>query len=518
MLDGKQYRRVTEVIDCWFDSGAMPYAQWHYPFQNTTGFERRFPADFICEAIDQTRGWFYTLHAIATMVSDKAAYRNVVCLSHIVDEDGKKMSKSLGNIIDPYAVFDTTGADALRWHFAARVAPDMQKRVSVDIVADVAKSFINTYWNTYAFFVMYARLDQIDVSQKVADTDRPETDRWIISLLEQTVLTATEALDSYDALRAGSAIERFVDQLSNWYVRRNRRRFWKAVGGQDKQSAYNTLYECLEVVNRLMAPFMPFLSEHIHHNLVSGLTTEAPESVHMTEWPTHHPDRLDQTLLSEMEVVQRVVALGRAARNDANLKVRQPLARLLARVPDESASRAIVRHAEQIRDELNVKSVTVIPRDAELVKYRIKPNLPVVGKRYGRLLPAIQRALAAAPGADIAATVARGGYLVGLDTRLDHDLVLEGIARELVRTVQDARKQAGLNVSDRIWLHIEGNEPVMAALAAHRDYVMAETLASHWMQLPHSQGFCIEHSLGSAHWIVRLDRDGSSAQERGTGP
>jgi isoleucyl-tRNA synthetase len=246
-----------------------------------------------------------------------------------------------------------------------------------------------------------------------------------------------------------------------------------------------------------------------------------------------------------MEVVQRVVTLGRAARNDANLKVRQPLARLLSRVPDESASRAIVRHAEQIRDELNVKSVTVIPRDAELVKYRIKPNLPVVGKRYGRLLPAIQRALAAASGADIAATVARGdsviiqvegqsielepgallietssaegfacaqggGYLVGLDTRLDHDLVLEGIARELVRTVQDARKQAGLNVSDRIWLHIEGNETVMAALDGHRDYIMAETLASQWMQLPHSEGFCIEHSLGSAHWIVRLDRDGSS--------
>jgi len=520
----------------------MPYAQWHYPFRNTSGFEYRFPADFICEAIDQTRGWFYTLHAIATMVSDEAAYRNVVCLSHIVDEDGKKMSKSLGNIIDPYAVFDTTGADALRWHFAARVAPDMQKRVSVDIVADVAKSFINTYWNTYAFFVMYARLDQIDVRQTVADTDRPESDRWIICLLEQTILTATEALDSYDALRAGSAIERFVDQLSNWYVRRNRRRFWKAAGGQDKQSAYNTLYECLEVINRLMAPFMPFLSEHIHHNLVSGLTADAPESVHMAEWPAHRPDRLDPTLLSDMEVVQRVVTLGRAARNDANLKVRQPLARLLARVPDESASRAVARHAEQIRDELNVKSVTVIPRDAELVKYRIKPNLPVVGKRYGRLLPAIQRALASATGADIAATVARGdnvvlrvegqsvefepgallietssaegfacaqggGYLVGLDTRLDHDLVLEGVARELVRTVQDARKQAGLNVSDRIWLHIEGEENVRAALAAHRDYIMAETLASRWMQSPPPGGFCIEHRLGSAQWTVSLDRD-----------
>ncbi len=293
---GREYRRVTEVIDCWFDSGAMPYAQWHYPFRRTAELEEHFPADFICEAIDQTRGWFYTLHAIATMVSDSVAYRNVICLSHIVDERGKKMSKSVGNVLDPYAVFDTVGADALRWHFAARVAPDMQKRVSVEIVSDVASSFINTYWNVYAFFVLYARLDKVDVRERPAFARRPEMDRWILSLLDQTVASATAALDRYDALRAGAAVERFVDQLSNWYVRRSRRRFWKAAGGEDKQSAYATLYECLEVVSRLMAPFMPFLTEAVYQNLVRGIDGDAPISVHLAAWPEPDAQRIDPAI------------------------------------------------------------------------------------------------------------------------------------------------------------------------------------------------------------------------------
>jgi isoleucyl-tRNA synthetase len=541
--EGREYRRVAEVIDCWFDSGAMPYAQWHYPFENRESFDRSFPADFICEAIDQTRGWFYTLHAIAAGISDRVAYNNVICLSHIVDENGKKMSKSLGNILDPDAVFDSLGADALRWHFAARVAPDVQKRVSVDIVSDVASSFINTFWNTYAFFVMYARLDKIDLSRRIAYQQRPQIDRWIISLLEETIANATVALDRYDALRAGAAIERFVDHLSNWYVRRNRRRFWKAVSGEDKQSAYVTLYECLEVVNRLMAPFVPFLSEVVYQNLVRGLNPDAPVSVHMDTWPAHQPDRLDRALLSETEVIQQVVALGRAARNESSLRVRQPLARLLVRVPDEAASHAIVRHEDQIREELNVKHVEIIPRDAQLVTYRIKPNLPVVGKRYGKLIPALRGALAQAHGAEVAAAVARGetlviqidgqtvelepgallvettsadgfacaeasGYLVGLDTNLTDELVREGLARELVRTVQDARKQAGLDVSDRIMLDIEGNEAVAAALAAHRDYIGGETLVSQWKQLSHCAAFIsMEHGLGEARWVIRLKRD-----------
>jgi isoleucyl-tRNA synthetase len=540
--NGREYRRVAEVIDCWFDSGAMPYAQWHYPFEHSEHFARHFPADFICEAIDQTRGWFYTLHAIATMTSDNIAYRNVVCLSHIVDDNGKKMSKSLGNILDPYSVFDSIGADALRWYFAARVAPEMQKRVSVAIVTDVAKGFINTYWNVYAFFILYARLDHIELDKPVEEAARPEVDRWILSVLENTVRIATEALEQYDALRAGVAIEHCVDQLSNWYVRRNRRRFWKAAASFDKQSAYLTLYECLETVTRLIAPFMPFLSENIYQNLVRSHRSDAPLSVHMASWPEHRPERIDHTLLEEIDVVQRVVALGRSARNETSIKVRQPLSRLLARVPTEAGSRAIRRHAEQIREELNVKSIEVLPQDARLVTYRIKPNLPVVGKRYGKYVPAIRAALAELDGAEVAVKATRGeaitlcvagqpfelepdallietiaaegfacaedsGYLVGLETALTKELLREGLAREIVRTVQEARKQAGLEVADRISLEVEGNEAVIAALAANRDYVSTETLVSSWGLPANAEPFVSsQHELGEATWTVRLMR------------
>ena len=543
--EGREYRRVPEVIDCWFDSGAMPYAQWHYPFENKEAFAESFPADFICEAIDQTRGWFYTLHAISTMVADRAAYKNVICLSLIVDAEGKKMSKSLGNIIDPYDVFDAVGADALRWHFTARVAPDVQKRVSVDIVADVASSFINTFWNTYAFFVMYARLDGFDRSASVPYEQRPEIDRWVLSLLEQTIATATAALDGYDALGAGAALESFVDQLSNWYVRRNRRRFWKAASGADKQAAYLTLYECLETVNRMLAPFVPFLTEAVHQNLVRSVTPDAPVSVHMTEWPAADARRLDERLLAETAVVQRVVGLGRAARNASKLKVRQPLPRLLIRVPDAAAEAAVRAHEEQILDELNVKRLELIARDATLVTYRIKPNLPVIGKRYGKLIPKIRGYLATADGAAIAAAVARGetqtfvvdgqtlaiepndllvesaaaegfacaedaGYLVGLDTTLDDALRREGLARELVRAVQDARKQAGLEVADRIVLHVEGDSAVAAALAEHRDYLMSETLASAWRK-PGAGEFVATQGEGEARWVIRLARDSAAS-------
>jgi isoleucyl-tRNA synthetase len=543
--EGREYRRVPEVIDCWFDSGAMPYAQWHYPFENEAAFLNSFPADFICEAIDQTRGWFYTLHAISTMVEDSVAYKNVVCLSHIVDHEGKKMSKSQGNVINPYDVFESVGADAMRWHFTARVAPDVQKRVSVEIIADVASSFINTFWNTYAFFVMYARLDGFDGKRRVALAERPEIDRWIIALLEQTIATATAALDDYDALTAGAAIEHFVDQLSNWYVRRNRRRFWKAASGDDKQSAYLTLYECLDVVNRLMAPFVPFITEKVHQNLARAVARDAPVSVHMTTWPSRNAARLDRELIAETDVVQRVVGLGRAARNASKLKVRQPLGRILVRVPDEAAAAAVRRHEDQILDELNVKKLELLARDATLVTYRIKPNLPMIGKRYGKLIPAIRQYLTSADGAAIAAAVARGetqtfaidgqeiriepadllvesasaegfacaeesGYLVGLDTSLNDELKREGLARELVRAVQDARKQAGLEISDRIQLLVEGDERVGAALAAHRDYVMSETLASKWRAPPEKTAFVARQDEGGARWVIRLARDSES--------
>jgi isoleucyl-tRNA synthetase len=475
------------------------------------------------------------------MVSDQTAYKNVICLSHIVDQDGKKMSKSLGNIINPYDVFNAVGADALRWHFTARVAPDVQKRVSVEIIADVASSFINTFWNTYAFFVMYARLDGFDRSNEVPYAQRPEIDRWVLSLLDQTVATATEALDDYDAMRAGAAVEGFVDQLSNWYVRRNRRRFWKAASGADKQAAYLTLYECLETVNRLLAPFVPFISEAVHQNLVRALAPEAPASVHMAAWPETVAGRRDDQLLAETAVVQRVVGLGRAARNSSKMKVRQPLPRLLVRVPDAAAEAAVRRHEDQVLDELNVKRLELIARDATLVTYRIKPNLPIIGKRYGKLIPKIRQYLAQADGAAIAAGVARGeaqtfvvegeplsiepndllvesaaaegfacaeegGFLVGLDTTLDDALRREGLARELVRAVQDARKQAGLEVADRIILSIEGDAAVMAALAEHREYLMNETLASEWRR-PGAGEFVAAQEQGEAQWIIRLARE-----------
>ena len=542
MHEGREYARVAEVIDCWFDSGAMPYAQLHYPFGDSQArFKQRFPADYICEAIDQTRGWFYTLHAIATLISDSVAYKNVICLGHIVDEHGKKMSKSLGNIIKPDEVFDAVGADALRWHFAARVAPDMQKRVSVELISNVASSFINTYWNTYAFFVLYARLDKIDPRLPVESGALAVLDRWILALLEQTKSSVTQALDSYDVQTAGAAIEMFVDQLSTWYVRRSRRRFWKATDGADKQAAYRTLYECLETVTYLMAPIVPFLAEEVFQNLVRGTRADAPLSVHMARWPESRPEYLDAQLLEQMAVVQRVVSLGRAARSKSNLKIRQPLSRLLVRVPDEGASRAVEAHAEQLREELNVKAVEVVAADAALVSYRIKINLPVVGKRYGRLIPTIREALASADARRIALSCAHGetivlqtavqqvelhpadllvettsatgfvceesaGYLVGLDTTLTDELVREGLSREMVRTVQEARKQAGLDVADRIVLMIEGGGRVANAIEGSRGYLMSETLAVRW-ELPTGGNIhSIEHEEGELRWRISLKK------------
>ena len=616
---GRTWRRVPEVIDCWFDSGAMSYAQFHYPFENRERFESRFPADYICEAIDQTRGWFYSLHAIAALVSDSVAYRNCVCLAHIVDKDGRKMSKSQGNIVDPYDVFDHVGADPLRWYLACRIAPEVQKRISVDFVREVASGFINTWWNTYAFFVMYAKLDKVDLGRgacggarerqvresganldavdpggDVPLAERPEIDRWALALLHRTVVEVTEALEGYDVLAAGRAIESFVDQLSNWYVRRNRRRFWKAAAGRDKQAAYLTLYECLHTANRLMAPIMPFISEAVHQNLVRGVDEAACLSVHMSDWPVPDPEARDDALLAEIDAVQRVVGLGRAARNRSGVRVRQPLSRLLVRTPGETEAAVLARFDAQILEELNVKALEMLAPDAELVGYRIKPNLPRLGKRYGKRIPAIRAALANADASAVAAAVAagrtfaveialsgggvsgaaagggagssgeaaggetvssagssaeaavgeavsgaglpaeaaagetlifepedvlvettsaegyacaeEGGWLVGLDTALTDALEREGLARELVRTVQEARKQAGLEVSDRITLRIDGSVGVAAALDAYRGYVMEETLATGWGGADWPPAYSVEHALGAERWTIGLAR------------
>ena len=539
--DGKTWKRVPEVIDCWFDSGAMSYAQWHYPFDDQASFKEHFPADYICEAIDQTRGWFYSLHAIATLVSDSVAYKNCICLNLIVDEDGKKMSKSVGNILDPYDVFDTVGADALRWYFLARLSPDMPKRISVEIVADVASSFINTFWNTYGFFVLYARLDDVDLKQKIGLQELPEIDRWALALTHKTIATTTAALDNYDAKTAGEAIESFVDQLSNWYVRRNRRRFWKSTDPEDKRAAYQTLYECLNAAHRLMAPFVPFLAENVYQNLVRGIDPDAADSVHMTDWPTADPGWQNDELLFDIDVVQKVVGLARAARGQSGVRTRQPLSRLLVRAPHDQAARALEDHQDQVLEELNVKSIEFIARDAGLVSYRIKPNLPRIGKQFGKLIPALRSALEDADGGAIASAAARGesfeivvngetvslegedvlietssaegyacaedaGFLTALDTTLNDELIDEGIARELVRSVQDARKQAGLDVSDRISLGISGSAGVKKALLAHRDYVMTETLATDWAVGQSDPLFSIERDLADEHWKIEISR------------
>ena len=537
--DGRTWRRVPEVIDCWFDSGAMSYAQWHYPFENEDKFEKHFPADFICEAIDQTRGWFYTLHAIAALVSDDVAYKNCICLNLIVDKDGKKMSKSVGNIIDPYDVFDTVGADALRWYFLARLAPDAPKRVSVEIVADVASSFINTFWNTYGFFVLYARLDDIDLTNQVPVEQRPEIDRWALALLHKTVATVTDAMDAFDAKSAGEAIESFVDQLSNWYVRRNRRRFWKSTDPEDKQAAYLTLYECLKGAHELMAPFVPFLAEYVYQNLVRSVDADALPSVHMGNWPQANPEWRNDALLHDIGVVQKVVGLGRAARGQSGVRTRQPLSRLLVRAPNDAAAAALQGHKDQILEELNVKSIEFIARDAGLVSYNIKPNLPKLGKQYGKLVPEIRKALAAADGAEIAGAAARGdafeieaggqtialegddiliethsaegysceadaGFLTALDTTLNDELISEGVAREIVRSVQDARKQAGLEVSDRITLGVSGSAAVEKALAEHRSYIMNETLAVTWEVGQAEPRYSIDREMGDEHWKIEI--------------
>ena len=539
--DGRTWTRVPEVIDCWFDSGAMSYAQWHYPFENEDVFEKHFPADFICEAIDQTRGWFYTLHAIATLVSDSVAYRNCICLNLIVDKDGKKMSKSLGNIVDPYDVFDTVGADALRWYFLARISPDVPKRISVDIIADVASSFINTFWNTYGFFVLYARLDQVDLGKQVPVEERPEIDRWALALAHDTIVTVTNALDDYDVKTAGEAIESFVDQLSNWYVRRNRRRFWKSTDREDQQAAYLTLYECLQTANELMAPFVPFLAEHVYQNLVKGVDENAPDSVHMIAWPEADAGWKNEELLYNVGVVQKVVGLGRAARGQSGVRTRQPLSRLLVRAPDDEARAALEANQDQILEELNVKAIEFIARDASHVTYRIKPNMPALGKRgYGQQIPALRKWLAEeADGADIARATARdesykvpmideplepsdflveteaaegyacaeeAGYLVELDTTLTEELVDEGIAREIVRSIQDARKQAGLEVSDRIVLGVSGSAAVEKALGAHRDYVMAETLALEWAVGQDDALYSADRELGELGWSIEFQK------------
>ena len=509
-------RRTREVADAWFDSGAMPYAQWHFPFENQATFNSRFPADFICEAIDQTRGWFYTLHALANLlhrtedIPESIAYRNVICLGHILDGEGLKMSKSKGNVVDPWSILDRYGADATRWYMYTASPPGNSRRFSGELVAETSRRFLSTLWNTYSFFVTYANTATFDPASPPADLEgaRTELDRWIRSELHQTVQRVTEALDAYEPADAARPIEAFVEQLSNWYVRRSRRRFWRSGDGADSLAALHTLYECLTTVTKLLAPFTPFLAESLHQNLVRGHVTAARDSVHLEDWSKADASAIDLVLSGEIALVQRMVSLGRGARAKAQAKVRQPLAAAIL-VPRTEAERAsLERLAEQIAEELNVKAVEVVSDPGERLAYTLRPNLPVLGPKFGAEVGKVRAALAAADAAEVVAAMRAGrpvefggytlaatdilvtvqptegyaaaeeaGYAAILDTRVTTELAREGLSREAVRHLQDLRREAGLEVSDRIHVTYAGDRALIEAFEAHQDTIAGETLA-----------------------------------------
>lgn len=507
--------RVEAVLDAWFDSGAMPAAQLHYPFENRDVFTRRFPADFVCEAIDQTRGWFYSLLAVNTLVFDATPYRNVVCLAHIVDRDGQKMSKSRGNTIDPWTILDTRGADALRWFFFSAGSPWTNRRVDEQMIDESTRRFLVTLWSTYYFFVTYATLDRWVPAPRAASMQsgqpaapRPEPsppthvlDRWMRSRLHATVTIVTDALDAFDALGAAQALESLVDDLSNWYVRRSRPRFWKSAD----PAAHATLHECLQVISLLLAPMCPFVADELYANLA-----RTTDSVHLADWPTADASAIDPALAEGMTAARQVVTLGRAARDDAKLGVRQPLPRLFVRVPDAvSISDELVA---EIADELNVKQVEIVVDLGGLVDEVVVPNFRRLGPRVGSRMPQVKAALGRLDGTAVRESLERsgsyrldldgdvvvlepadvevrasahdelvlardGGYAVALDTTVDEALRLEGLARELVRRLNDLRKTMSLERSDRITVEISATGAVRDALEHHHDWIADEVLA-----------------------------------------
>ncbi len=460
-------KRQPEVMDTWFDSGAMPYAQWRYPQENREEFARSFPADFICEAVDQTRGWFYTLHAEAVLLNsieeapEGLSYRNVICLGHIQDDRGRKMSKSLGNAVEPMSVIDAHGADALRWYLFTATRPGEARRFSDKLVAESLRRFLLTLWNTYSFFVTYANLDGFHPTA-ASDGEKSELDRWVLSELHALVQKVTNCLEEYDPTASGRAIQDFVDDLSNWYVRRSRRRFWKGDVDADKTAAYQTLYTCLVTLSKLMAPFTPFVAEAIYQNLVRSVDEQAPESVHLCPWPEADESLVDEALMQETKLVMRTVSLGRAARSKAGLKVRQPLAVATAFVQSETQAESLRRLQDQVLDEINVKSLAVINM-AETFKGKNAVERPA---DLLALLP---------DGAALAEDDA--GYAVVLDTRMTPELADEGLARELVHRIQNLRKAAGFDIADRIVVYHDGWTRVGEVLSRHAEYVRAETLA-----------------------------------------
>ena len=506
---GKQMHRVPEVIDCWFDSGSMPFAQHHYPFENKELFEKQFPADFISEAVDQTRGWFYSLLAISTLIFNKAPYKNVIVLGHVQDENGQKMSKSKGNAVDPFDALEKYGADAIRWYFYVNSAPWLPNRFHGKAVVEGQRKFMGTLWNTYAFFVLYANIDDFDATKYTLDYDKLSVmDKWLLSKMNTMIQTVDDNLANYRIPETARALQEFVDDMSNWYVRRSRERFWAKGMEQDKINAYMTLYTALVNVSKAAAPMIPFMTEDIYRNLVCSIDKTAPESVHLCDFPKADMAHVDKELEANMDEVLKIVVMGRACRNTANIKNRQPIANMFVKAPKELPE----YFADIIRDELNSKKVTFTQDVKDFTSYSFKPQLKTVGPKYGKLLGGIKQALSALDGnqamdelkdkgsitldingsevvlyeTDLLIDTAQiEGYVseqdnditVVLDTNLTPELIEEGFVRELISKVQTMRKEAGFEVMDRIRLYAADNEKILTVLNDHMDEIKDEVLA-----------------------------------------
>ena len=506
---GKEMHRVPEVIDCWFDSGSMPFAQHHYPFENKDLFEQQFPADFISEAVDQTRGWFYSLLAISTLIFNKAPFKNVIVLGHVQDENGQKMSKSKGNAVDPFEALDTYGADAIRWYFYVNSAPWLPNRFHGKAVQEGQRKFMGTLWNTYAFFVLYANIDNFDATKYKLEYDKlPVMDKWLLSRLNTLVKTVDDNLANYRIPETARALQDFVDDMSNWYVRRSRERFWAKGMEQDKINAYMTLYTALVTVAKAAAPMIPFMTEDIYQNLVRSIDKDAPESIHLCDFPESKDAWIDTELEENMEDLLKVVVMGRACRNAANIKNRQPIGKMFVKAPFQLSD----FYKEIIEDELNVKKMSFTDDVRDFTSYSFKPQLKTVGPKYGKHLNSIRTALSSIDGNAAMDELKAGGELkldidgqeivllesdllidtaqmegyvsesdnditVVLDTNLTPELIEEGFVREIISKVQTMRKEAGFEVMDKIRISLIGNQVIEGIFRAHEADIKAEVLA-----------------------------------------
>lgn len=502
----KEMTRTAEVIDCWFDSGSMPFAQLHYPFENKELFEKNFPAQFISEAVDQTRGWFYTLLAISTAIFDTNPFENCIVLGHVLDKKGLKMSKSKGNVVDPFEVLDAQGADATRWHFYTASAPWLPTRFSVDDVSEAQRKFLSTFWNVYSFYVLYAELDKFNPLEYKDFKSENVMDKWIMSKLNTLIKEVDNNLNSYQITQAALIIEEFTDELSNWYVRRNRARYWSEDLTEDKIGAYVTLYRVLTTLVKVAAPFVPFITEEIYQNLVVGLDKSATESVHLCSWPVVDENAIDEKLEKEMDLAYTIVKLGRSARNGANIKNRQPLSKMLL-----STDAIPEYYGDIIKDELNIKTVEFGADLSQYVNFEIKPNLPVLGRSYGKLIPGIRKEIASRNQMELAQRLQNGGtetilvdgteiilnsesvlvtmqglegYAfagegeigVVLDTTITEELKEEGHLREIISKIQNMRKEKGFEVADKIKLFVADNDMLLGVVNKYSDVIKRETL------------------------------------------